>query len=825
MRQLFLISTALFILWGLFSPFSAHGLEATAIVDKDTVTLEDSVILRVDVTGSKADVDISGIKDFKVVPRGSSSFTRMINGKIEKKVMYQYILMPKREGRLVIPPIRVSRDNDTVSTQPVYITVTKAAAEPGAARNLFAEARVTHTRLVAGQQAVYSLLFFTSQRLAGLGFERPPDFKGRFAKGFGKEKSYTRQINGRMYQVTQVDYLMVPSQSGTFTIDGAVLTADVVMESGRNAPFDSFFNDSFFRSRQTKPVRVSSNAVTLEVVPLPPYKGNHPFSGLIGRFDLESDIDTSSLKAGESLTVSIKVSGNGNIMDAGPPQMILDETAFKVYEDNPVESIRLTAAGYEGYKLFKRAIVPVKAGRFTLPEIHLAYYDVDQGDYHTISTRPIDLDVAPSQQIHTAAAPAPGTADVPAPAKQAVSLMNEDILEIKEGLHVLEDHQQLSPLFFMVCLIIPAGLFGFVKAAVLLRRKEITVASAMAKRAGGHIKRAEKLGPLGEGFWGHVYSALVVKILSLAERRGETLTRKEMQDILLQAGVDDAEIEAITRLFSTIESIRFAGRKKDEAEGRKILDRVRQTVKLLGIALLMWGGLAMMPQNGLATPAEQYLDAVKHYRQGAYHEAAAQFEMIARSPINNPYLFYNVGNAYLKAGDVGRAVLWYERARRLVPNDPDLRFNLAFANSRVKDKKEEVFNLFDIVFFWDTLVGVKTLQITGIAFSCIFFSWAGFRAVRQQPVFSGTGIALFSVFLIVSGVAVGGMVKQSSRQYAVIVAEQADIRSGVAETATNLFSLHAGTRVRVAENRPPYLKIVFSKDKIGWVRADQAEII
>src|SRR5262249_59285760 len=77
------------------------------------------------------------------------------------------------------------------------------------------------------------------------------------------------------------------------------------------------------------------------------------------------------------------------------------------------------------------------------------------------------------------------------------------------------------------------------------------------------------------------------------------------------------------------------------------------------------------------------------YSEERYAEAAAQYEQILGEGLASGSLYFNLGNAYFKAGDVGRAMLNYERARRLMPGDPDLVANLAYASS-LADVSEDV---------------------------------------------------------------------------------------------------------------------------------------
>ncbi len=805
--------------------FNAYGFDVSAIVDKDQITRDDSILLRVEVQGAKAQLDLSKIKDFKVIPRGSSSMTRIINGDIEKKITHQYILMPLREGDLKIPSITAISKGQKVFSDPIKIKVTKKIVDPDTTKKIFAKAHVVRSDLFVGQQTVYSLKFYTSLRLSGLGFETPPGFNRVFSKPFENEKTTTRRINGVMYQVTQVDYIVIPSTTGTITIEPAVLVADVIVKNNQAPGFDSFFSN-----RQTKPVRVSSNPVTLSVSSLPLYgegtggSGNDKFSGLIGQFDLETHVDKSTLKAGESLTWSIKISGSGNIMDTGLPETILAESDFKVYDDNPTESIRMTSTGYEGFKLFKKAIVPINPGQFILPSVKLTFFDVDKKNYRTIASKPIALDVIPSEKMHLAAAP-PSEKNNLHPVSREVSLINKDILEIREGIEILQEYKQMRPLYFGLWVLLPGILFAGLKLFLLNQKKEISVEKTMVQKARMHIRQASKIDIKEDAFLSHLYSALVSMILSRGHKRAETVTREEAKKILCDANVQQDDINCVTDLLEAIEAVRFGKQNIDKAKAGVLLNQTKLAIKLFCFAIIAIGISAVTPSTLLATPSTHLVEGIKNYKAGEFKLAAKEFESVAKTPINNPYLFYNIGNAYLKSGDLGHAIVWYERAKRLTPNDPDLNFNLAYANSQLRDKTEDPVNMIDVLFFWDNLIQIKTLQMMTIFLAFLFFIWAGFRTIKQRSIFSGTGVLICSVFLLFIAVTSMSMVKQTAQLDAVVIEDEIDVRSGVLDNATRLFTLHSGTRVRVKEKRDKYLKIFFAKDKVGWIKASVVEII
>jgi hypothetical protein len=809
--------------------------KVSARVDRTSVSLQDSVFLTIEISGGKAEPDISVIKDFKVIPRGSSSSYNYINGRSRRKYSLNYLLFPLSPGDLEIPSIKVTRDRETAFTQPVVIHVTRQAVPDGSGtgKQVFARADVSQADLFTGQPAVYTLKFFSSAKLSGLEFEKPPEFRGFIVKQFKKQKNYSMTINGIIYGVTQVNYMIIPESAGRFTIDPAVLIANIVVSNRQHSPgFDSFFNDSFFNdpffsSGMSKPVRVVSNPVTVKVCALPAYNGKIKYSGLVGRFDIKAEIDKTSIRAGESATLSIKISGSGNIMDAGLPANGPDTDDFKVYDDTPEEDIRMTETGYEGYRLFRRAIVPVKPGHYRIGPFTLVYFDVDRAKFAQVSTDPIYLDVTPSGEIRQVFVPpmsgSPGKNIV----KKTIPVVHRDILDIKQGPELVENSRQMGFSVFLALAAGPGLLFLALKLFILAGRGQMPVEKIMAAQAKSYLRQAGKKGFEDPEFLGCLYSAIAAFVLSKAGKKGKTITTQEACTILTEAGFKPEDVAKVVQMLETIDAVRFGGRKIDRNMAAGLLKTAKQAMKLACIVIACGAVLAgtWLKPAWAGIPAARIESGINHYRAGSFRQAANDFKAAADSGIKNAALFYNIGNAFLKAGDLGHAILWYERAKRLDPGDPDIRYNLKYADSLVKDKRGESLNIIEILFFWESMIPLLWIKYAAVFFSFMFFSWAGIQTVRKHRVFSGPGMALMGAFIFFLSLACAQYYKDMACVNAVIVEEQAPVRSGTAETATKLFVLHAGTKVVVTARQNGYLKIVFSKDRTGWVAPGDAQII
>ena len=139
-----------------------------------------------------------------------------------------------------------------------------------------------------------------------------------------------------------------------------------------------------------------------------------------------------------------------------------------------------------------------------------------------------------------------------------------------------------------------------------------------------------------------------------------------------------------------------------------------RTLIVLALTLVVALGLFAL-QGRAAENARLFIDAVEAYRTGDYDLAVQKWSTIAATGIQNGELYYNLGNAFLKNEQLGEALLWYERALRLLPNDPDLRFNYDYARSLTQDAPDqEQQPLERIIFFWKYRLSPSAVAYTAL---------------------------------------------------------------------------------------------------------------
>ncbi|MEE4355501.1 MAG: BatD family protein [Desulfococcaceae bacterium] len=572
-----------FLVFFLCFPLCAQAApEVRATVDRTELRLGESLQLKITVAGAEGEADISPIKDFRVVSRGTSTSINMVNGSFSQEVSYTYTLIPLRQGNLLIPPLRVKTDGGTLQTEPVRIRVSEKAGTGAADKNIdkdiYVQAHVSETSPYAGQQFAYTFKLFRRAEIANAQL-RAPDFSSFTVSETEERKQYRTVIRGREFQVTELYYILVPLKAGDFTLGPAVLSCDIVHRSARRR---GFFNDPFFGlGSNLEPETLQTRSFNLKVRPLPPYEGAGTFSGLVGDFHIRTTIDPVSLKSGESATLSVIISGRGNIMDAELPEIKVPE-GFKIYRDSPEDDVKLSPQGYSGQRAFRAALVPTQPGDFRIPPIRLTYFDTASEKYVSKSAQELTLHIRPSeekQETDIVSAPLPENVSL----KKKVEFTGRDILPLKEDPDALQNENSASLLRFLLFFCSPLLLIFLCRIALILGSKKDEPSRIMARRAGNALKQAEKSQQEAEIFLSHLYRAVIFAILSQSGSRGESLTYAEAADILRSAGYSEENAVQAAALLEKIESAKFSGRLTEKEFCRELLKETRELFTLISV--------------------------------------------------------------------------------------------------------------------------------------------------------------------------------------------------------------------------------------------------
>ena len=228
-----------------------------------------------------------------------------------------------------------------------------------------------------------------------------------------------------------------------------------------------------------------------------------------------------------------------------------------------------------------------------------------------------------------------------------------------------------------------------------------------------------------------------------------------------------------------------------------------------------------------STLEASYRSADALYQEGQYEQAAEKYEQIASS-IQNGAVYYNLGNAYFRLGNRGKAILNYERAKRLMPRDKDTNFNLNVAKARNVDSFDLVKPLSGFSLLYGALppneivwVGLIPYWIAAISLIAIQFTQNRHfqRALRYVVLIGG-------ITWLVSLLVLGLKIREINLPYAIVVANEAMVRSEPdLGSETIALPLHEGTKIQLQEERNDWVKIYLPDENSGWLTADTIEKI
>lgn len=235
-------------------------------------------------------------------------------------------------------------------------------------------------------------------------------------------------------------------------------------------------------------------------------------------------------------------------------------------------------------------------------------------------------------------------------------------------------------------------------------------------------------------------------------------------------------------------------------------------------------------QDGRPLTAEnQFLEANRLYAGGDYAGAAQAYEHMIQSGFGSGNLYYNLGNAYFKLSQKGRAMAAYERARKLIPQDEDLFANLSFVTLLLEEAQPEdqkswqekmYHSLRDVLpasgWFW--LAVVLCWSIAAILGVAIFH-----ESFRRRVVILAVGLGIFLLATLFFYRTRFDF--EHHTKVGVIVAPEVEVRYSPSYTGAVAFKLHEGLKAQMLEEEGEWRQIRLSRNKSGWVESESIEEI
>lgn len=544
-------------------------ITVTASLDRDTIGLDEQAMLSVVVSGAVQNLPepkMPTLSRFEVYSQGRSSSFRVSNGVMSSSNTYRYLILPKEPGTYPIDQIAVVFQNRRYKAEPLELTVVgksstatprlteKARESDGKSRDYFMEAVVDNPTPFVNEQVTLTLKFYIAIQYYGSPELIEPTTTGFWTEVLGNKAPYYQKINGRNYKVIERKYALFPTQTGKLDIGRAMIRLKV---PSRNRRSDDIFSTFF---GQGEDVSVRSQVVTVDVQPLPTKGKPDNFTGTIGNFRIYANADKREVEANQPVSVTIKISGTGNIKSVAEPELAYDDNEFRVYRASSNENVSKVSNKIGGTKIFEEVFIPKRPGVVEIPAISYNYFDPEQKKYRTISTNPIKVNVTKPEGYVDAP-------NVPYNATSVIGSESNDIRFIKNDigdLHTKESLILVSPLYVLVNGLPVLLLAGLV---VIRKRNEMLAGNiglarsrAAVKEAKRRLAKAKKIADEGnsEALFLEIYTAITSFIADKLNISPHGLTTDKIAELLREHQADPDVVDKIIEVLKQADFARFA---------------------------------------------------------------------------------------------------------------------------------------------------------------------------------------------------------------------------------------------------------------------------
>ena len=572
--------------------------------------------------------------------------------------------------------------------------------------------------------------------------------------------------------------------------------------------FDDFFSfDDFFgssrlsRSNRVFTHRVQENVPEISVLSVPSDKMKDGYYlGLIGTWNLELSVDRSTVSVGEDITLILEVQGVGNIAALSAPELELP--GFRLY---PPEINREQLR--ESHGTIKWVVIPLNTSS-QFPKLTFTTFDPRSGNFDVHEFN-LELKIL---EAKVQSKSAPIIEDYTEDSRDELVDTREihrvtDILYIKTKL----GPNSKLPLWKNVNILAGGlGVIGpasFLFSLLLSIRKERLDGSLSYRRRRDAVRNRRRIfreiKQSSPDSLPRVIRDELVPFLLAIYNLPPGATSTDLQD-----NIDDPEL---TEILKRAEIGGFMPGQRTEIDAQMLLKKVKNLLIIICCFCVYSTGIC----------EDQMAAAALHYDQGNVEKAEEIYRDLLGSRPGNSELLYNLGNCAYRKGEYGKALVYYERARRLKPRDSDVIENLNFVRSQlslpsIRTKNTPV-DL--IITFRDYLRPDEWLILAAVFWCMVWIIMAINRVKRERtiilPLVMAAGVlaSLFSYWAQIRSL--------YSENQAIIIAQDTPIFRLPHQTdgGKAKFVLNVGDYVIIEEQRADWSRIRIDQDE-GWVKND-----
>ena len=491
-----------------------------------------------------------------------------VNGKRSFSKSYSYVLTPLSKGNFTIQQAKVEIEGNTYKTTPIKIEVTEAVNDPNAPPSaddiaddnlhLVAEVSNGSPYLNEAVSVVYKLYVSPSINVSNFLPKANPTYNNFWSQDI---KVTRFQVENGLYEGKQYRYVVLkrvvlyPQKTGSLEIEPLSLDVTVDVPTNRR---DVFGGRLFTQTNKT----VTAGQRIIKVKPLPEAGKPAGFTGAVGQFDFDVITSKSDLKANESLTAKIQVTGKGNLKLFNLPKLTLP-SSLEVYEPEHEENVSTNLSGMSGKISDNYTIVPQFKGKYPIPGVAFSYFDPKEEKYKTVTSQQSLINVYEGPS--SAAVANEATRDSDAINKQPIATLGDQFRFIKldTNLYAKEASIFFGSILYYILLLVPLLL---IPIAILIGKKRAAMAGDVV---GNRVRKANKLAKkylseakrnLGnkEAFYESLERALHNYLRAKLKLVTSEFSKEKISELLLSKNVEKQGVDNFIALLKSCELARYS---------------------------------------------------------------------------------------------------------------------------------------------------------------------------------------------------------------------------------------------------------------------------
>lgn len=572
--------------FALASSCRAAGPTVTAVLSNSNATIGEMVQLQIKVTGASsarrpAEIAVDGLE---IHYTGQSQLLEGHNFQFTNSFIYTYTILPMKAGAFKIPSLMVEAGGSALRTPELTLHVADSGGNAPAPRSSSRSApidpsKIAFAELVLSKTNAYVGEMIPAVLRVAVNIRTPVEsYNGAEITGQGftaqkmrDQKPTIESIDGRTYQVFTFKTALSPARSGKIEIGPVQITAIVRLPrpSSRNQqmprdlfdlndPFmDNFFSDPFFQPSVPQEIRFKSQAVTLDVKPLPP-GAPADFGGAIGNFTMAAAAKPNTAQVGDPFTVTTTITGRGNFDRVTAPSFEDDRGWHKYPPSSDFKQD--DDVGISGIKTFE-TVLSANERKDKIPAQRLTYFDPAKEQYVTLRADAIPVRVEGGAAPNTIPPPA-SQAPATAPSAGPRTATQQEILHPLTELPA--EPESFTPLFarqsFWLAQLLPLlallGFIGWKIRVAHLNNRELQRREALQHEAAALQRslRREDVSP--EEYFSRASRAVQLKT-ALLRNVDPNLVDADLAATAFR--MDEATRNRLRRLFEKSDEARYSG--------------------------------------------------------------------------------------------------------------------------------------------------------------------------------------------------------------------------------------------------------------------------